>query len=206
MIWAMILAAGESKRMGRPKLLLPYGRTTIIETVIDRVVSSQVDETLVVLGSRWRTIKQKIEHLPVTTAVNPRYKQGMLSSVVRGIAALPRGCRAVVVALGDQPEIRLGVVNRLLRAYRGGKTGIIVPVYRGKRGHPFLLDLKYRKEIAALNPEVGLRELLQKYPEDILEIQVPDANILQDIDNPADYEKAARSKIRGRKRARTAVN
>lgn len=204
MIWAMILAAGESRRMGRPKLLLPYGRTTIIEAVIRRVVSSRVDEVLVVLGSRWRTIKRKIEHLPVTTAVNPRYKQGMLSSVVRGIAALPRRCRAVVIVLGDQPELRPGVVNRLLRAYRQRKKGIIVPVYRGKRGHPFLLDLRYRKEIAALNPEVGLRELLQRHPEDILEILVPDANILYDIDNPDDYKKAARSKIRRRRRARTA--
>jgi molybdenum cofactor cytidylyltransferase len=206
MIWAMVLAAGESRRMGRPKLLLPYGRTTIIETVIRRVVSSRVDKTLVVLGSRWRTIKKIIDHLPITTAVNPRYKQGMLSSVRRGIAALPRGCRAVVVALGDQPEIRTGVVNHLVRAYQRGKKGIIVPVYRGKRGHPFLLDLRYGKEIAALNPEVGLRELVRKHPEDILEVRMPDANILHDIDNPDDYKKAARSIIARRKRARTAVS
>jgi molybdenum cofactor cytidylyltransferase len=203
MIWAMILAAGESKRMGRPKLLLPYGRTTIIETVIRKVISSRVDKTLVVLGSRWRKIKKQTEHLPVTTAVNLRYKQGMLSSVRRGIAALPRPCRAVVVALGDQPDVRTGVINRLLQAYAKGKNGIIVPVYRGKRGHPFLIDLKYRAEIAALNPEVGLRELLQKNPEDILEVRVPDANILQDIDNPDDYKKAARSKIRRPRRAGT---
>jgi molybdenum cofactor cytidylyltransferase len=202
MIWAMILAAGESKRMGLPKLLLPYGRTTIIEAVIRRVVSSRVDEVLVVLGSRWRKIKKQIEHFPVTTAVNLRYKQGMLSSVVRGIAALPRRCRAVVIVLGDQPDVRTGIINRLLRAHRQGKKGIIVPVYRGKRGHPFLIDLKYRTEIAALDPEVGLRELLMKHPEDILEVRVRDVNILQDIDSPDDYRKAAvKSKKRPKVRA-----
>ncbi len=202
MIWAMILAAGESKRMGELKLLLPYDRTTIIETVIHKVVSSRVDETLVVLGSHWRTIKRKIEHLPVVTAVNPGYKQGMLSSVVRGIAGLPHRCRAVVVALGDQPEVSTRIINRLLRVHHQGRKGIIVPVYRRKRGHPFLIDLKYRAEIAALDPTVGLRELLMKHPKDILEVRVRDVNILQDIDNPDDYRKAAaKSKRRPKVRA-----
>ena len=197
MIWAVILAAGESKRMGAPKLLLPYGRTTIIETVITQMTSSSVDTTLVVLGSRWRTIKKLIGKHPVVTAVNPRFRQGMLSSIQRGIAALPRNCRAAVIVLGDQPDIRPGVINNLAEAYRREGKGIVVPVCRGKRGHPVLIDLKYRSEIAALDPEIGLRELLQRHPEDILEVRVPDSDILRDIDMPGDYRKAL--KVKGKR-------
>jgi molybdenum cofactor cytidylyltransferase len=194
MIWAVILAAGESKRMGAPKLLLPYGRTTIIETVIERATSSNVDRTLVVLGSHWRTLKELIKKHPVASAVNPRFKLGMLSSIQRGIAALPRKCRAVVIVLGDQPDLQPGVINLLIEAYRQQGKGIIVPIYGNKRGHPALIDLKYRDEIAALDPEIGLRELLQRHPEDILEVQIPDSTALLDIDTPVDYRKALRVK------------
>ena len=194
MIWAVILAAGESKRMGAPKLLLPYGRTTIIETVIKRATSSKVDRSLVVLGSHWRTLKELIKKHPVVTAVNPRFKLGMLSSIQRGIAALPRKCRAVVIVLGDQPDIRPGVINLLVEAYRRQGKGIVVPVCRKKRGHPVLIDLKYRSEIAALDPEIGLRELLQRHPEEILEVRVPRSTVLLDVDTPIDYRKALRVK------------
>jgi molybdenum cofactor cytidylyltransferase len=190
MISAVILAAGKSDRMGAAKLLLPYGRTTIIETVIERVVSSKVDRTAVVLGSHWRTLKELIKKYPVLTAVNLRFKQGMLSSIQRGIAALPQDCRAAVIVLGDQPDIGTGVINRLIDAYHRNDKGIVVPVYGENRGHPVLIDLKFREEIAVLNPEIGLRELLHRHPEEILEVRAPDSCILLDIDTPADYQKA----------------
>jgi molybdenum cofactor cytidylyltransferase len=194
MIWAVILAAGESRRLGGAKLLLPYGRTTIIETVINKVTSSKVERTLVVLGSHWRTLKELIKKYPVVTAVNPRFKQGMLSSIQRGISALPRNCRAAVVVLGDQPDVRPGVINLLLADYRREGKGIVVPVYGQNRGHPLLVDLKFRNEIAGLNPEVGLRDLLQKHPQDILEVRVPRSSVLLDIDTPEDYRKAKKIK------------
>ena len=263
MIWAVILAAGGSRRMGVPKLLLPYetvshrhceaaerpkqsdavaasaawrshgirwdhhgffqkprdappgriaslprvarndnlqlrrsfsGGRTIIETVIERVSASRVDRTLVVLGSHWRTMKELIRKYPVVTAVNVRFKQGMLSSIQRGISALPRDCRAAVIVLGDQPDTGSEVINRLLEAYRRKGKKIVVPIYGQKRGHPVLIDLKFRDEIAGLNPEIGLRELLHKHPDEILEVRVPDSSILLDIDTPADYQKALKTK------------
>lgn len=193
MIWAVVLAAGESKRMGRPKLLLPYGKTTIIETVIDRVTASRVDQTLVALGSRWRTLKKQIREYAISTAVNPGYQTGMLSSVQRGIAALPDKCRAAVVVLGDQPDVLPEVINLLIDAYHRGKKGIVVPVYRRKRGHPILIDLKYRREIKTLRPQIGLRELMQRHPQDILEVRVPDSGVLHDIDVPGDYRIALKT-------------
>jgi molybdenum cofactor cytidylyltransferase len=194
MIWAIILAAGESKRMGQAKLLLPFGKTTIIETVVESVISSKVDKTLVVLGSRRRQIKERIGRFPVATTYNPRYRRGMLSSVIRGLEALPHSGEAAVVVLADLPGVPTSVIDSLIEGFRREKKGIIVPVYRKKRGHPFLLDLKYKEEIEHLSPGIGLRELLQRHPEDIFEVGVSTPAVLRDIDNAEDYSRATKKR------------
>jgi molybdenum cofactor cytidylyltransferase len=197
MIWGLVLAAGESKRMGTPKLLLPFGGATVIESVVKSVISSKVDETLVVLGSNRRQIKEKIRRFPVETVYNPRYRSGMLSSVWRGLQALPRAGEAVVVVLADLPGVPASVINTLVAGFRGEKKGIVIPAYRKQRGHPFLVDLKYREEIMGLSPQIGLRELLLRHPEDIFEVRVSTATILRDIDTAEDYRRASRKRRPG---------
>jgi len=194
MIWAMILAAGESQRMGVPKLLLPFGKSTIIETIVESVISSRVNQTLVVLGSRSPEIRERIRRFPVLTTFNPSYRKGMLSSVQRGAAVLPHSCEAVVVVLADQPSVRATMIDSLIETFHRQKKGIIVPVYQKKRGHPFIVDLKYREEINELNPETGLRELLLRHPDDIFEVGVPNPSILHDIDTAADYSQATKKR------------
>lgn len=194
MIWAMILAAGESKRMGKPKLLLPFSKTTIIETVVENVISSKVDKTVVVLGARRPQIKMKIKRFPVETTYNPRYRESMLSSVLQGMAVLPYPCEAVVVVLADQPSVQATVINSLIEAFRWEKKGIIVPAWRKKRGHPFLIDLKYREEMKHLNPEIGLRELLHRHCDDVFEVRMPSPAILRDIDTAEDYDRETRKR------------
>ena len=194
MIWAMILAAGESKRMGKPKLLLPFGEKTMIETVIDRVIQSKVEKILVVLGSNREKIEKKIGNLPLEIAVNPDFKEGMLSSVQRGLEALPEEAQAVLVFLGDQPSIPSEVIDSVIDAFRKTGKGIVLPVYKGERGHPVLIDMKYRHEVENLNPEVGLRELVYGQPDDILEVEVDDAGILRDINVIEDYMREIKNK------------
>ncbi len=190
MIGAVVLAAGESKRMGLPKLLLPYRDTTIIEAVLASVTASKVDATLVVLGAGRRPVLDKIRRFGVWVAVNTRYREGMLSSIQKGISALPGNFRAALIVLADQPDISPAVIDRLIEAWKGGGRGIAVPVYCGQRGHPLLLDLKYRRAVDRLSAKTGLRGLLTAHPEDILEVDMPDARILVDIDTPEDYRKA----------------
>lgn len=194
MIWAMILAAGESKRMGKPKLLLPFGEKTMIETVIDRVIQSKVEKILVVLGSNWKKIEKKIGNLPLEIAINPDFKEGMLSSVQHGFHELPEDARAVLVFLGDQPSIPSEVIDSVIDAFRKTGKGIVLPVYKGERGHPVLIDMKYRHEVENLNPEVGLRELVYGQTDDILEVEVDDAGILRDINDIEDYTKEIKNK------------
>lgn len=190
----MILAAGESKRMGKPKLLLPFGEKTMIETVIDRVIQSKVEKILVVLGSNREKIEKKIGNLPLEIAVNPDFKEGMLSSVQRGLEALPEEAQAVLVFLGDQPSIPSEVIDSVINAFRKTGKGIVLPVYKGERGHPVLIDMKYRHEVENLNPEVGLRELVYGQPDDILEVEVDDAGILRDINVIEDYMREIKNK------------
>jgi molybdenum cofactor cytidylyltransferase len=198
MIWAVVLAAGESQRMGRPKLLLAYRESTIIETVLRNVVSSKVDGTVVVLGGAGREIAEKIRRFPVAQVVNRAFRKGMLSSVRRGLSALPSSARAALFVLADQPDISSMVIDSIIEAYRCGGKGIVLPVFGKKRGHPLLVDLKYRPAIDSLSPEIGLRGLVHAHGEDILEVRISSPAVLEDIDRPEDYERARRASRRRR--------
>jgi len=194
MIWGMILAAGESKRMGKPKLLLPFGEKTIIETIIDSVIQSKLDDVLVVLGAHREKIEKKIKDFSIKIVVNPDFKNDMLSSVQCGFRALPEDVEASLVILGDQPEISSALINKIVEAYKKSKKGIVLPVFRKNRGHPVLIDMKYQGEIEDLNPDLGLRNLVYKHAEDILEVEVITPSILQDIDTIEDYNRELKSK------------
>jgi len=187
MIWAVVLAAGEAKRMGEPKQLLPFGRTTVIETVLENILASAVDKTLVVLGAHCERIKPAIKRFPVVVTVNPGFAAEMLSSVQWGICHLPQDARAALVFLGDQPWISPKIIDRVISEYNAADRGLILPVYENSGGHPLLIDLKYRREIGRLSADIGLKELLSRHPEDILRVEIDDPNILRDMDKPADY-------------------
>jgi CTP:molybdopterin cytidylyltransferase MocA len=186
-IWGIVLAAGESKRMKVQKLLLLYQGKTMIEKVIENVTHSGVDNTLVVVGSNKDEILGVIDHLPVSHCYNDNYKQGMLSSVKCGFRSLPGTFEAALVFLGDQPMIPSEAVNIVIQAYRQSNKGIVIPVYQKKRGHPLLIDMKYREEIEKLEEQEGLRGLACKFPEDVLEVEVNLPGILRDIDTREEY-------------------
>jgi len=192
MIWAVILAAGESRRMGRQKLLLPFGDATVVEAVVRTALASDVDRAVAVLGADREAVRAKLEPSGVDFAVNERFADGMLSSIQTGFRALPPEAEAAVVMLGDQPFLPPLVVDAVVRGYRESLKGIVIPVFRTKRGHPVLVDLKYREEVLALDPSDGLRHLMRTHPEDIAEVEVDDANILRDLDTPEDYSEVKR--------------
>jgi len=187
MIWAVVLAAGESRRMGTQKLLLPFGGTTVVAAVVRTAQASRAGGTLVVLGADRDAVRLELEPRGVEFALNRDFPLGMLSSVQAGFKALPAGAEAAVVMLGDQPFLPSRVVDTVIKAYEEGGKGIVIPVFQGRRGHPVLIDLKYRDEVLALDPAEGLRRLLRAHPDDILEVEAGDANILRDLDTPEDY-------------------
>jgi molybdenum cofactor cytidylyltransferase len=187
-IWAIILAAGESKRMGSPKMLLPFKGFTMIENVIANVSGSKVDKIMVVLGACRDAIADLIRTKAVNYCYNENYKDGMLSSVVCGFRNIPIDHSAILVFQGDQPLITPKVINSVIEVYISSGKGIVIPVYDSKRGHPILIDRKYSNEIQELSPDEGLRSLALKYPDDVLEVNTDDAGILRDFDSYDEYK------------------
>jgi len=186
-IWAIVLAGGESKRMGSPKMILPYDGKTIIEKVLDNVLASDIEKVVTVLGSHKDEVLRVIDKLPVLHCYNQNYKDGMLSSVKCGFEFLPADFRAALVFLGDQPMAETYVINKMINAYNESGKGIVVPVFENKRGHPLLADKKYRDEIIKLDDPEGLKGLLRRHPDDLLEVDTENPSVLLDIDTREDY-------------------
>ena len=192
MICAIVLAAGQSRRMGRQKMLLPYGGTTVIAHVVDQLLAGVVDGVCVVVGHEEEGAPQALEGRPVTVVSNPDPDAGMLSSVRCGIRALPESCDAVMVVLGDQPGITSALVDDLANTFAATGKGIVVPACEGKRGHPLLFSHRYCGEVLTSFDDLGLRGLLRAHPDDVVELEVSDDAVLSDMDRPEDYQEALR--------------
>ncbi len=189
-IWAIILAAGASTRMNRQKLLLPFNGKTIIETVVENVLQSVNSNVIVVLGSHRKQIQEQLVKYDIKLCVNENYMDGMLSSAICGFSALPEEAKAVLIFLGDQPQVPSEVTDLVIKAWQHSDKGIIMPTFKGKRGHPVLIETKYKMEINRLDPEKGLRTLSEKFKDDVFEVECLVPDILWDIDTPEEYENA----------------
>jgi molybdenum cofactor cytidylyltransferase len=184
---AIILAAGESRRMGESKQLLPFAGKTMLECVIDAFTTPQVDEILVVLGHRADTIAGR---LGVARRVdNPNYSAGMLTSVQAGLRALPAKTKLVLLGLCDQPRLQRMTVEKLVTGFSGG---ILIPTFKGRQGHPLLFAARYTREILALNESLTLKHFLANHPDEITRSPVSDEGVLIDIDDRANYERELR--------------
>src|ERR1035437_10114188 len=157
MISAVLLAAGESKRMGQPKLLLPLGDKTLIEHALDNLLASRVDEIIVVTGNQAETVAKKVGKRPVKIVLNPDFRLGMSTSLKKGLVSIAEDGEAVMVVLADQPFIDATLINRLLDRFTGRSKGIVVPVFKGKRGHPIIFAIKYLDELLQLQGDAGAK-------------------------------------------------
>lgn len=193
MICAMVLAAGLSRRMGVQKLLLPFGGKTVIAHIVDQIIESTVDETYVVVGHEGERVSRELSDRRISIVVNSEYESGMLSSVRCGLIALPQECRAVLVALGDQPSLTTKLLDQMVRSFKETEKKILVPIHNGRRGHPLLFSLGYRDEIMTRYDDVGLRGLLNAHPDDVFDLSVSTSSVLLDMDYPPDYQRELES-------------
>jgi molybdenum cofactor cytidylyltransferase len=184
----IVLAAGESRRMGRLKALLPFGEKTVIEQVLQPLLQAELAAVVVVLGYRAADIAAVIQQLPVQILHNPEYQHGMTTSVqvaLRHITPVPD---AYLLALVDQPQLSQEILQRLLATCECTSKGIIIPTYQGKRGHPIVIAARYRQDILALGTQQGLHVVTRAHPEDTLTMPVDTDDILRDMDYQTDYE------------------
>jgi molybdenum cofactor cytidylyltransferase len=190
MISAILLAAGESKRMGGDfKPLLKWGTRTVIGACIDNLKRSRVDEIIVVLGFRESEIRARLAGAGVQFAINREYSKGMLSSLKTGLPLVSPRCEGVLVALVDQPMVGPDVINPLVISFGDYEKRISIPTYEGKHGHPIIISRDFEEEIMKLDdadPE-GLKALINEHRHEIQEVPVESSAILEDIDSPEDY-------------------
>jgi len=189
MIVAVILSAGESSRMGRPKALLPIDGQTFIERIVGALKLGGVERVVVVLGFNADELRRQIGHLPVEILVNPDYRLGQLSSLqvaVRHLQADPE-CDGMMVHLVDHPYIDAQLVKLMLERFDGSKYSIAVPRHQGKRGHPVLFARALFGELLNAPMDKGAKAVVNAHREDTLELDTDDVGITLDIDTPELY-------------------
>jgi len=189
MITAIILAAGQSRRMGQPKMLLPWGEITVLETVMAAYKAAGVEDVLVVTGGVREQVEALIED-SARTLFNPRYAEGeMLSSVQAGLAELKPGIEAALIGLGDQPQVQERSVRFVVNEYHKSGASIVVPSFQMRRGHPWLVARFHWNEILEMRSPASLRDFLNHHANEIHYVKSDNDSILQDLDTPDDYLK-----------------
>jgi len=190
MISAILLAAGESRRMGSPKALLHYQGQTFIERICTAFLTAGVDELIVVLGARAEEIGRALPaHPALRSVVNSRYFQGQLSSLMVGIGALAPESEAAIVNLVDHPLVSSETIKAVIDSFRAAPLPIVIASYQGKRGHPVLFSSQVYGEILAAPLDQGAKVVVRKDPARVREIPLDDPGILADIDTPKDYRR-----------------
>ena len=188
MINAIILAAGESQRMGKLKPLLRFNDKTFLDQIILVLKLSDVDRITVVLGPEAETIKKSVDLTGVNIVINKNYKKGQLSSLIAAIEKTPKQTDAILVCLVDNPFITEDVVNKIIGKFKETNNPIIVPVFNKKRGHPVLFSRSLFNELTNAPEEQGARHVLYSNEEKILEVETSESGILIGIDTPDDYK------------------
>ena len=187
-IAGVVLAAGESSRMGMDKPLLMYRGKTFLENIIAALRGAGVERIVVVLGHNAEVIRQRVDLSTVQVAVNHDYRRGQTSSLQTGLQALainwPDG---ILMCLVDHPLITSDTVAELIQHFKLRGSPVIIPQLHGKHGHPVLISRKLFDEIAALGPDEGADKVIHKYRSETEFVEVSDPGILFDVDDPESY-------------------
>jgi molybdenum cofactor cytidylyltransferase len=194
MIVAVILSAGESSRMGRPKALLPIGGQKFIERIVGVLAQSRAGRMIVVLGHHADEMRRQIEHLPIDIVVNPDYKSGQLSSLQAAIRRIQNDdrCDGMLVHLVDHPFIDAVLVDAMIERFYETKKLIVVPRHKEKRGHPVIFSRDLFEELLSAPADQGAKAVVNAHRKETLEIEWQDEGITLDIDTPELYRQHVR--------------
>jgi len=186
-IAALVLAGGQSRRMGEiNKLLADIGGGAMVRHVVDNVLGSTADPVVVVTGHEADRVRAALAGCRVTFAENPDFADGLSTTLKAGLAALPADVDGAIVCLADMPKVSPAVIDRLIAAFDPVEgRAIVVPTRRGKRGNPVLFARRFFAAMAAVSGDVGARHIIGEHDESVVEVEVDDESVLTDIDTPA---------------------
>jgi molybdenum cofactor cytidylyltransferase len=192
---AAILAAGESRRMGSPKALLPYRGKNFAEYLLEVASHPRVDVRRVVLGARAEEIRAQLHLGDALVAINQEWQRGQLSSIQAAVRSLPAGETAgLLLCPVDHPLVSAELVARLIEAFDASGKPIVLPTYRGKRGHPLIFAASLYAEILDASPEVGARQVVWAHAGDVLEIATDEEGVVLNLNDPETLRQAMEAK------------
>ena len=190
MIAGLILAAGESRRMGRDKALLTYRGRTFLETIISNLGAAGIKNVTVVLGHHAEAIQRAVDVGTVRVVINQEYQRGQTSSLQLGLAAAAADSpEAIILCLVDHPAISPEVIAELRKRFESTRPPVLIPTYKGERGHPVVIGQKLFPELLALLPAEPANAVIRKYRNETQFVEVTDRGILIDVDDPPTYER-----------------
>lgn len=188
-IGVVILAAGASTRMGKPKQLLLHRGRTLLRYAADTALSSMCHPVVVVIGAHAELVRKEVDDLPVSVAENQEWENGMSSSIRTGLQKLVIARPEIeggVIMLGDQPLVTAALINQLVDVSRSTGKMIVATAYGKVLGVPVLFSREMFAEITALNANEGARQVIANHPDDVASVCFPEAAV--DVDTPQDYE------------------
>ena len=187
---AILLAAGESRRMGSiNKLELVIDGTPLLRRSAEVILQAGMGEVVVVVGFEEQTSRRLLDGLAVNTVSNPDYRNGQMTSVHRGMSALREPCDGIFICLSDLPLLEAADLQRMMRAFESCDDSILVPTYRGRRGNPIILDYRHRRSILDGDRNLGCRRLIEKNPHLVKTLEMDDDHVVFDLDTPEAYQR-----------------
>lgn len=187
MINAIVLAAGESTRMGKPKALLRFGDHTFLERIIAVLQDAGVDRITVVLGAEAEAIKKAVGLSDVDVVVNRDYRSGQLSSLLAGLDEVSPEAEAILLCLVDGPFITAEIVRQVIATFGGAKAPIVIPTFEGRRGHPSLFARSMFEALREAPRDEGARHVVYANEDKVIEVDIPDRGVVTGINTPEDY-------------------
>jgi len=185
---AILLAAGRSRRMGEFKPLLPFGDQTVNESCVKNLCAAGIDEAIVVVvGHRADDVREQLKGFDVGFAYNPDPDSEMSVSIAVGVEKISPHVKAILIALVDHPAVPPSVITQLIDEWRRGDARLVQPEYKGRGGHPVLIDLTYRAALRNLDPQRGLRSLFETHRAEVRRLIVDSPYVARDMDTWEDY-------------------
>jgi molybdenum cofactor cytidylyltransferase len=189
MLAAVILSGGASRRMGSPKALLPYQGRPFLEHLLDIAKHPRIGARRVVLGPDAATISSQVALAPEEVVINKEWERGQLSSIQAAIRSLPAGTDGFLLCPVDQPLISASLIGELIEAFENTRSAIVLPLYRGRRGHPVIFAARLYEELLNAPEEKGARAVVWAHPEEISEVPTNEEGCVLNLNDPEAFDK-----------------
>lgn len=188
-VFALVLAAGTSRRLGRPKQLLELDGRTLVALVTEAALGAEVDGVVVVIGAHASKTRSELRDYPVYSVFNPHYEAGQGTSLAAGIRAMPSTVDAVVILLVDMPQVRSSAISAVVKRWRESRAPAVIAEYRDGRGHPVVFDRRVFEDLARLEGDTGGRGVLAELGDAVERVPIANTSRPRDVDTEEDWQR-----------------